>query len=67
MEAAEKAIECFSDFLFNVLGLKSTLTEIGVDDKNFKLMAEKACRGGEIEHGKNLKPADVETIFRMCL
>lgn len=67
MEGAKKAITCLSDFLFETLGLQRTLTEIGIDDTNFKIMAKKAC-GGDVMHGfKPLTPEDVESIFRMCL
>jgi alcohol dehydrogenase YqhD (iron-dependent ADH family) len=67
MEGAERAIECLSDFLFRTLGLQSSLTEIGIDDKNFKVMAKKACRGDVLQGFKPLTPEDVENIFRMCL
>jgi len=67
MEGAKRAIEVLSDFFFNTLGLQSTLSEIGIDDKNFKLMAQKACRGGVLKGYKHLTPQDVENIFRMCL
>lgn len=67
MEGAMRAIACLSDFLFKTLGLQSTLTEIGIDDTNFKVMAKKAC-GGEVLQGfKPLTPEDVENIFKMCL
>ena len=67
MEGAKQAIVALSDFLFNKLGLQSTLTELGIDDKNFKVMAEKACAGTVLHGFKVLKPADVEKIYRMCL
>jgi len=67
MEGAERAIECLSDFLFKTLGLQSTLTEIGIDDKHFKVMAKKACKGDVLRGFKVLTPEDVEKIFRMCL
>lgn len=67
MEGARRAIAALSDFLFTTLGLKSTLTEIGIDDANFKVMAEKACRGGVLPGFRPLAPRDVENIFRMCL
>lgn len=67
MEGAKRAIACLSDFLFKDLGLSSTLTEIGIDDANFKIMAKKAC-GGDVLHGfKPLTQEDVENIFKMCL
>ena len=67
MEGASRAIAALSDFLFVTLGLQRTLTEIGIDDANFKIMAEKACRGGILPGFKPLTPQDVENIFRMCL
>lgn len=67
IDGAKAAIKALSDFYTNTLGLQSTLTELGIDDRNFKIMAEKACRNGELRGFKTLKPADVEAIFRMCL
>jgi hypothetical protein len=67
MDGARKAIATLSEFLFTTLGLKRTLAEIGVDDANFKVMAEKACKGGMLKGFKALTPQDVESIFRMCL
>ncbi|WP_027365915.1 dehydroquinate synthase/iron-containing alcohol dehydrogenase family protein [Desulfotruncus alcoholivorax] len=67
MEGAEHAIACLSDFLFKTLGLQSTLTEIGIDDENFKVMAKKACWGDVLQGFKPLTPQDVENIYRMCL
>lgn len=67
MEGAKRAIASLSDFLFKELGLTSTLTEIGIDDANFKTMAKKACGGDVLQGFKHLTPKDVENIFRMCL
>jgi alcohol dehydrogenase YqhD (iron-dependent ADH family) len=64
---AEQAINCLSDFLFKTLGLQSTLTEINIDDANFKAMAKNACGDGLLQGFKPLTPEDVENIFRMCL
>jgi len=67
MEGAKRAIACLSDFFYKTLGLQSTLTEIGIDAKHFKAMAENAC-GGAVLHGfKSLTPEDVENIYKMCL
>ena len=49
------------------IGLKSTLTEIGIDDSKFSVMAQKACAGGTLYGFKPLTPKDVEAIYRMCL
>ena len=68
MEAAEKGIECLEDFFYKKLGLKSRLTEVGIDDKNIDVMAKKACNGKETLNGwKVLTPAQIAEIFRACL
>lgn len=67
MEGARKAIEAVSDFCFDTLGLKSKLSDLHIGDEHFKEMAEHACFGGVISGPKNLTPADVEQIYRMCL
>ena len=66
-EGARAAIEALKHFLYHDLGLQSTLTAVDIDDKRFAEMAEKACRGGQINGYRVLTPADVETIYRMCL
>ena len=57
-----------SEFLFTTLGLKSTLSAIGIDQTHFDAMAEKACgAGGVIEGFVPLKKQDVLDIYRMSL
>ena len=67
MEVAKKSIEILSEFLFKTLGLKSTLTEISIDDANFAVMAKKAVSGGTMYAFQPLAAEDIEKIFRMCL
>lgn len=67
MTVAKKSIEMLSDFLFNTLELQNTLSKIGIDDSNFSVMAQKACRGGVLPGFKDLNQQDIENIFRMCL
>ncbi len=67
MEVAKKTIEMLSDFLFNQLKLNKTLSEIGIDDSKFEVMAGKACRGDVIKGFKSLYQEDIEKIYRMCL
>lgn len=67
MDGAKETIHRLSDFLFKKLGLQSRLSEVGIDDRNFSIMAEKACSGGTLKGYKTLTPKDVEAIFRMCL
>lgn len=67
MEIAQKAIEMLENFLFNTLGLSSTLTEIGINDEHFALMAKKACEGATLQGFVDLTAEDIEKIYRMCL
>lgn len=66
MDVAKQSIELLKEFLFETLGLESTLTEIGIDDTNFEIMAKKAA-GGTKYAFKPLAASDIEEIFRMCL
>ncbi|MEA5024182.1 NADH-dependent butanol dehydrogenase A [bioreactor metagenome] len=67
MAVAKKSIDMLSDFFFNTLGLKSTFTEIGIDETHFSIMAKKACGGGVLPGFKPLNQQDIETIFKACL
>ena len=67
MAVAKKSIEMLSEFFFKTLNLKSTLTEIGIDDTNFSIMARKSCDGGVLPGFKPLNQQDIENIFKMCL
>jgi len=67
MEVAKEAAAHLSHFFSDTLGLKSTLTDIGIDDEYIPLMAKKACQGGVIEGFQPLNTADIEAIYRLCL
>ena len=68
MDGAKAAIDALSKFFFDTLGLKSRLSDLGIDDKNFAIMAKKACGQSGVLHGfTDLTPKDVEAIYRMCL
>lgn len=67
MAGAKAAIEATSDFCFKTLGLKSTLSELGIDRTHFKAMAEHACGGSVIGGTKELSVDDVMKIYEMCL
>ena len=67
MAIAKQSIQHLSDFFFKTLGLKSTFTEVGIKREDFKEMARKACRYGDIRGFKTLTPEDVERIYEMCL
>lgn len=67
IEVAKKSIELVRRFLFQTLGLKSTFTELGIDDTNFETMAKKAVTGGTQYAFKPLEADDIIAIFKMCL
>ena len=66
MEAAKEGIDCLKIFLFETLGLSKTLSEIGIGDEKFKVMAEKAGRRTATSFVP-LTAEDIENIYRMCL
>jgi alcohol dehydrogenase YqhD (iron-dependent ADH family) len=67
LQVSNLAIEKLSDFFFKTLGLPSTLSEIGIDDSKFELMAESACHGGVLPGFKALNQEDIVNIFKLCL
>lgn len=66
MEIAKRSIHLLEEWLFDTLGLQRTLTEIGIGSEKFAMMAEKACRYGDIKGFKLLTPKDVERIYEMA-
>lgn len=68
LKAAKEGIEYVKNFFFNQLELKNSLSAIGIDDKNFKMMAVKACgANGFINGWKKLYPEDVLNIYKASL
>ncbi len=67
MDIARESIKRLSEFFFTTLGLKSSLSQLGIGREHFESMARKACRYGDIRGFKTLTPADVERIYEMCL
>ncbi len=67
MAIAKQSIEKLSEFLFDVLGLKRTFTEVGIRVEDFPVMARKACGGDVLQGFKPLAQSDIEEIFKMCL
>lgn len=67
MEIARQSIDRLAEFLFVTLGLKRTFTEVGIEVKDFPVMARKACGDGVLPGFKPLAQQDIETIFEMCL
>jgi alcohol dehydrogenase YqhD (iron-dependent ADH family) len=67
MKIAQKSIQMLSDFFFKTLGLKSSFTEVKFFEKDFPVMAKKACADGILPGFKSLAQKDIENIFEMCL
>lgn len=66
-EGAWAAIQALKRFLYEELGLQSTLTAVGIDDKRLEEMAKRTCQGGNINGYRVLSAEDVEEIYRRCL
>lgn len=66
-EGAKAAIAALEKFCFETLNLKKNLSDLGIDETYFKVMAEHACRGDAITGPKTLTSEDVEKIYKMCL
>ena len=65
MTIAKKAIQCTRDF-FKQMNLPATLTEVGIDEENFEIMAEKAARS--CKHSfVPLSKEDIVSIFKAAL
>ena len=52
---------------FKKLGLKTTLTELGIDDKDFEVMAKRATRNGTVGHYEPLDAAAFVEILKLAL
>ena len=67
MDGAVATIEATRKWLYETLGLSSSLTQIGIDDRHIPEMAHAA-----VEHGLKrafipLTDAEAESIYRACL
>lgn len=68
MAVAKKSIEKTEEFFYKTLGLKSSLSQIGISAERFDEMAQKACGSSGILNGwKKLTPSDVKSIYRASL
>lgn len=52
---------------FKSLELKTTLTELGIDDKDFEIMAKRATRNGSIGHYELLDADSIQEILKLAL
>lgn len=66
MTIARESIRRTEEFLFDTLGLERTFGAVGIKREDYAMMAQKACRYGDIQGFKTLTPEDVVRIFEMC-
>ena len=52
---------------FRKLSLRTTLTELGIGDKDFAVMAKRATRNGPVGHYLPLTAEAIEEILRLAL
>lgn len=52
---------------FKSLGVKTSLTELGIDDKDFKVMAERATRNGSVGHYLKLDSEAFQEVLKLAL
>ena len=52
---------------FRKLSLKTTLTELGIDDKDFAIMAKRATRNGPVGHYLPLTPEAIRDILKLAI
>ncbi|MBQ4011242.1 MAG: iron-containing alcohol dehydrogenase, partial [Erysipelotrichales bacterium] len=65
MEIAEKAIESLENFLYKDLGLTSNLTELGITDEYFDIMAERVSAGKG--YFTDMTKEDCLAVYKACL
>lgn len=52
---------------FKSLELKTTLTELGIDDKDFEIMAKRTTRNGSVGHYELLDADSIQEILKLAL
>ena len=52
---------------FKKIGVKTTLSELDIDDKDFKVMAERATRNGNVGHYVPLDAKAINDILTLAL
>ncbi|MCR5227670.1 MAG: iron-containing alcohol dehydrogenase [Eubacterium sp.] len=52
---------------FKELGVATTLTELGIDDKDFQVMADRATRNGTVGHYEKLDSEKIKAILTLAL
>ena len=68
MEIAKESIIALCKFFYSTLDLEGTFSELGIDNTNFEIMAQKAvANGNTLDAYKPLAAEDIVKIYDMCL
>ncbi|MEG0823488.1 MAG: iron-containing alcohol dehydrogenase [Erysipelotrichaceae bacterium] len=67
MIIASQSIKLLAQFFSSTLNLPNSLSAINIDDSNFSIMANKACKGSIISGFKPLDEQAVIDIYMACL
>ncbi len=65
-ERAYKLSEKLESF-FKKIGLKTTLTELGIDDKDFDIMAKRATKNGPVGHYEPLDEKSFTEVLKLAI
>ncbi len=65
-ERAYKLSEELESF-FKKIGLKTTLTELGIDDKDFDIMAKRATKNGPVGHYEPLDEKGFTEVLKLAI
>lgn len=65
-ERAYKLSEELESF-FKKIGLKTTLTELGIDDKDFDIMAKRATKNGPVGHYEPLDEKSFTEVLKLAI
>ncbi len=65
-ERAYKLSEKLESF-FKKIGLKTTLTELGIDDKDFDIMAKRATKNGPVGHYEPLDEKSFIEVLKLAI
>ena len=65
----ERAYKLSSELaaFFKKLGLKTTLTELGIDDKHFDIMAKRATKNGPVGHYEPLDEESFKEVLKLAI
>jgi alcohol dehydrogenase YqhD (iron-dependent ADH family) len=67
LEAGKAAVKALEAFFYGTLGLESSLSQIGIDGRDFDLIAERICRNGPLNAFRVMEKQDIVNVLNLCL